>query len=103
MFSGNVNAKGWGFFCNPKLNCVENTFAEIDAELLRLRRADAVKGKSWIVPKTKRKAFYKRKLRMAIRRVNNNKEYFKAQYASYKERCNDFIRSRGKRLKKSKW
>ena len=92
-----------GFFCNLKLNLVENTFSEIDAELLRMRRADAIKGISWIVQRTKRKTFWKRKLRMAIRRVDKNKDYFKAQYASYKERCDDFIRSRGKRLKKSKW
>ena len=85
------------------MNMVENTFSRIDAELLAMKRADAVKGKSWIQPRTKRKAFWKRKPRMAIRRVNKDKEYFKAQYASYKERCDDFIRSRGKRLKKSKW
>ncbi len=40
---------------------------------------------------------------MAIRRLNKNKEYFKNQYATYKERCNDFIKTRGKRLRKSKW
>jgi hypothetical protein len=94
---------GGRFFCNPKLNMIENTFAEIDAVLLRMRRADALKGKSWLVQRTERRNFLRRKIRMAIRRLNKNKDYFKNQYATYKERCNDFIKTRGKRLRKSKW
>ena len=92
-----------GFFCNPKLNVIENTFEEIDRELMKLRKEDELKGKSWIIPQKKRNAFWRRKIRMAIRRVNNNKDYFKTQYASYKERCNDFVRSRGKQLAMPKW
>ena len=88
---------------NPKMNLVEETFAEIDRTLLRMKRDDALRGNSWLVDRSHRKAFWKRKLRMAIRRVNNNKEFFKAQYAGYKKRCNAFIKSRGKRLKTSKY
>ena len=85
------------------MNLVEETFAEIDRELLKMKRADAIRGNSWLVDRSQRKAFWKRKLRMAIRRVNANKDFFKAQYAGYKKRCNAFIKSRGKRLKTSKY
>ncbi len=94
---------GGGFFCNPKLNVIENTFEEIDRVLMKLKKEDELKGKSWIIPQKKRNAFWRRKIRMAIRRVNNNKDYFKTQYTSYKERCNDFVRSRGKQLAMPKW
>ena len=88
---------------NPKLNLVEQTFAEIDRILLKMKREDAVKGISWLVQRTKRKTFWKRQLRKAIRRVNKNKEFFRKQYAGYKTRCQDFVKSRGKRLKTTKY
>ena len=88
---------------NPKLNLVEQTFAEIDRILLKMKREDAVKGISWLVQRTKRKTFWKRQLRKAIRRVNKDKKFFKRQYAGFKERCQKFIKSRGKRLKTTKW
>ncbi len=88
---------------NPKLNLVEETFAEIDRQLLRNKRSDAVKGISWLVLKTKRKAFWKRQLRKAIKQVSKDKEFFQNQYDGYHTRCTAFIKSRGKRLKTSKW
>ena len=88
---------------NPKLNLTENVFAELDRQLLKNKRADIEKGKTWLVQRTKRKVFWKRQVRKAIRQVNKNKEYFANQYASFKTRCQAFIASRGKRLKTSKW
>ncbi len=88
---------------NPKLNLVEETFAEIDRQLLKNKRSDAVKGISWLVQKTKRKAFWKRQLRKAIKQVNKDKDFFRNQYDGYHKRCKAFIKTRGKRLKTSKW
>ncbi len=88
---------------NPKLNLVEETFAEIDRQLLKDKRKDAVNGISWLVQKTKRKQFWRRQLRKAIKQVNNDKDFFENQYNSYHTRCKAFIKTRGKRLKTSKW
>ena len=88
---------------NPKLNLTENVFAELDRQLLKNKRADVLKGKIWLIQRTKRKTFWKRQVRRAIRQVNKNKEFFTNQYASFKSRCQAFIASRGKRLKTSKW
>ena len=48
---------------NPKLNLAENVFAELDRQLMKNKRADAVKGKTWLVQRTKRRAFWKRQVR----------------------------------------
>ena len=85
------------------MNLVEETFARLDRQLLENKRADALKGISWIVERTERKKFWKKQLRKAIRQVNKDKQYFLNQYATYKDRCKAFIKSRGKRLKTSKW
>ncbi len=45
--------EGGGFFCNPKLNVIENTFEEIDRVLMKLRKEDELKGKSWIISQKK--------------------------------------------------
>ena len=88
---------------NPKLNLAENVFAELDRQLLKNKRADNEKGKTWLVQRTKRRTFWKRQVRRAIRQVNKDKEFFENQYAGFKVRCQAFIASRGKRLKTSKW
>ena len=88
---------------NPKLNLAENVFAELDRQLMKNKRADAEKGKTWLVQRTKRRAFWKRQVRRAIRQVNKNKSFFENQYDGFKGRCEAFIASRGKRLKTSKW
>ena len=88
---------------NPKLNLAENVFAELDRQLMKNKRADTEKGKTWLVQRTKRRAFWKRQVRRAIRQVNKNKAFFEKQYNGFKQRCEAFIASRGKRLKTSKW
>ena len=65
---------------NQKLNLVEETFAEIDRQLLKNKRADELKGISWLVERTKRKQFWKIQLRKAIKKVNKDKQFFINQY-----------------------
>ena len=88
---------------NPKLNLAENVFAELDRQLMKNKRADAEKGKTWLVQRTKRRTFWKRQVRRAIKQVNKNKAFFEKQFNGFKTRCQAFIESRGKRLKTSKW
>ena len=82
---------------NPKLNLAENVFAELDRQLLKNKRADNAKGKTWLIQRTKRIAFWKRQVRRAIRQVNKKKEFFENQYIGFKTRCQAFIASRGKK------
>ena len=82
---------------NPKLNLAENVFAELDRQLLKNKRADNAKGKTWLIQRTKRRAFWKRQVRRAIRQVNKKKEFFENQYIGFKTRCQAFIASRGKK------
>ena len=88
---------------NPKLNLVEETFAEIDRQMLRNQIADKKKNKVWPKKGAGKATFWKKQLVKAVKQVNKNKQYFKNQYATYKNRCKAFIKSRGKRLKKSKY
>ena len=64
---------------------------------------DAKNNKRWIIKGSGKKKFWTRQLKKAIRELNKNKQFFINQYTNYKDRCNAFIRSRGKRLKTSKW
>ena len=86
---------------NPKMNLVEETFAKIDRQMLKNQRADIKRKKLWPQKGAGKERFWKRQLGKAVRQVNNDKHYFKNQYATYKNRCNTFIKSRGKRLEMS--
>ena len=89
---------------NPKMNLVEETFAKIDRQMLLNQRADAKRNKHWPAKGAGKEVFWKRQLTKAIQQVNKNKQFFKNQYATYKSRrCSEFIESRGKRLKISKY
>ena len=89
---------------NPKMNLVEETFAQLDRIMTANKIKDANNNKKWIVRGSGKKKFWKRQLRKAIRQLNKDKEFFINQYTTYKEtRCDEFIKSRGKRLKTSKW
>ena len=89
---------------NPKLNLVEETFAKIDRQMLKNQREDSKNNKPWPQKGAGKETFWKKQLTKAIHQVNKDKQYFKNQYRTYKEgRCEKFIKSRGKRLKTSKY
>ena len=88
---------------NPKLNLVEEVFAELDRTMLQNQRADSEKGKPWPQKGAGKEKFWKKQLTKAVHQVNRNKQYFKNQYAGFKGRCKLFIKSRGKRLRTSKY
>ena len=88
---------------NPKMNLVEETFAKIDRHMLKNQRADSKRNKPWPQKGAGKETFWKKQLTKAIHQVNNDKQFFKNQYRTYKERCEKFIKSRGKRLKISKY
>ena len=89
---------------NPKMNLVEETFAKIDRQMLLNQRADAKKNKIWPSKGAGKEVFWTKQLTKAVHQVNKDKQFFKNQYASYKsKRCSEFIESRGKRLKISKY
>ena len=88
---------------NPKMNLVEETFAEIDRVMLKNQRADAKRKKPWPSKGAGKEKFWRRQLRKAVKQVSRNKVFFKKQYTGYKTRCKAFIKSRGKRLRTSKW
>ena len=88
---------------NPKLNLVEEVFAELDRTMLQNQRADSEKGKPWPQKGAGKEKFWKKQLTKAVHQVNRNKQYFKKQYAGFKDRCKLFIKSRGKRLRTSKY
>ena len=89
---------------NPKMNLVEETFAQLDRIMTANKIKDANNNKKWIIRGSGKKKFWKKELRKAIRQLNKNKQFFINQYATYKKtRCEEFIKSRGKRLRTSKW
>jgi len=92
----------WHAAYNPKMNLVENTFAELDKQMTKNMREDSTKGKSWIMHGAGKKRFWKRQLRRAIQQLNKT-DIFENQYNGYKKRCDAFIKSRGKRIKNQKW
>ena len=92
---------------NPKLNLVENTFAQIDRVMTQNKIADerANPPRYWIRKGAWKTRFWKRELKKAIEQLNENKQFFKNQYKSYLTRCKAYLHrdSRGKRLKTSKY
>ena len=88
---------------NPKKNLVEEVFAELDRLMLKNGRADAKRGKPWPSKGADKEKFWRKQIVKAIHQLNKNKPFFKNQYAGYKGRCRKFIKSRGKRLKTSKY
>ncbi len=88
---------------NPKLNLVEETFAKIDRQMMQNKIDDEKKNKPWIAIGSGKKKFWTRQLEKAIHQVNKDKHFFINQHKSYKQRCKAFIKSRGKRLKTTKW
>ena len=88
---------------NPKMNLVEETFAKIDRQMLKNQREDAKRNKHWPQKGAGKEKFWKKQLEKAVNQVNRDKDFFKKQYKSYKERCQKFIASKGKRLKTTKY
>ena len=88
---------------HPKFNLAEEVFAKIDRQMLENKIADAKKNKIWIAKGAGKQKFWTKQLKKAINQVNKDKEFFINQYKSYKKRCNALIKSRGKRLRTSKW
>ena len=88
---------------NPKCNLVEETFARIDRQMTENKVKDSKRGKEWILKGAGKKKFWKKQLIKAIKQVNKDKSFFRNQYDGYKRRCDEFIKSRGKRLKTSKY
>ncbi len=88
---------------NPNMNIVEETFAEIDRQMLLNQRVDAKRGKPWPTKGAGKEKKWIKQLRKAVKQVHRKKHIFKKQHAGYKKRCKAFIKSRGKRLRTSKW
>jgi hypothetical protein len=89
---------------NPKMNLVENTFAEIDRQLTRNKIADEKRGRKWpLKDSSTKRVFWRKELEKAIRQVDDNKAFFRHQYSTLRKRCRAFIASSGKRLRTSKW
>ena len=88
---------------NPKMNMVEETFAAIDSAMLKNQRADAKQGKPLLEKGAGKETFWKKQLQKAVHQVNNQKHIFQNQYAGFKVRCQQLIKSRGKRLRTSKY
>ena len=88
---------------NPKINLVEETFAEIDRLMLKNQRADSLNNKPWPMKGIGKEKFWRKQLKKAVDQLNRNRQIFRRQYAGFKVRCEAFIKSRGKRLKTSKW
>ena len=88
---------------HPKFNLVEQTFDRINRKMILNKRADAVNGRMWPLRGPGKKKWWIAELKKAIKEVNDDKAWFKAQYDGFIKRCDEFITSNGKRLKKSKW
>ena len=89
---------------NPKINLVEQTFAEIDRQLTKNKIEDEKRGRIWIPKGSGKKRFWMKELERAIAQVDSNKEFFRNQYNGFRtKRCAAQIRSKGKRLKTTKW
>lgn len=86
---------------NPKLNLIEETFAKIDRQMTKNQINDKKIGILW--PQKGATAFWKMQLDRSIFQVNNDKQYFINQYKTFKKRCQGHIKSKGKRLKTSKY
>ena len=99
----------------PKTNLTENCFAQLDRILLRNQRLEIAAGKpAW--PKHGQTSgdrahggdlceFWKKKLKRAVRDLNQDKQYFRKLYATFLDRCKLYTsrQSRGKRLKTTKY
>ena len=85
------------------MNLVEETFAKIDRQMLKNQREDAKRNKHWPQKGAGKEKFWRKQLEKAVNQVNMDKDFFKKQYKSYKERCHKFIASKGKRLKTTKY
>lgn len=89
---------------NPKMNLAEETFAQLDRIMTKNKIKDEKKKPgSWILKGAGKKKFWVKQLKKAIRQLNKDKDFFINQYNGYLKRCDAYIRSRGKRLKTSKW
>ena len=66
--------------------------------MLKNPREDSKKNKHWPQKGAWKAKFWKKQLEKAVNQVNRDKEFFKNQYKSYKERCQKFIESKGKRF-----
>ena len=88
---------------NPKINLVEETFAEMDRQMLKNQRADSLNNKPWPMKGVGKEKFWRKQLKKAVNQLNKRPHVFRNQYAGFKGRCEAFIKSRGKRLKTSKW
>ena len=88
---------------NPKINLVEETFAEMDRQMLKNQRADSLNNKPWPMKGVGKEKFWRKQLKKAVNQLNKKPHVFRNQYAGFKGRCEAFIKSRGKRLKTSKW
>ena len=88
---------------NPKLNLAENTFAKIDRIITANKIKDGKNGRKWPIRGAGKKKWWIKELKKAMKQLNRNKEFFRNQYNGYLTRSDAFIKSRGKRLKISKW
>jgi hypothetical protein len=88
---------------NPPLNLVENVFAELDRGMFRKQKADALRGAKWPTKGAGKETFWKARLIETIAELNEDKQYFANLYDGYMKRCRAFRKSRGKRLKTSKY
>ena len=87
----------------PKLNLVEETFDKINRQMTKNKRTDALNEDIWPIRGVGKKTRWKAELHKAIAQVNEDKTWFKQQYDGYMKRCDAYIASNGKRLKRSKW
>jgi hypothetical protein len=88
---------------SPKTNLVEQTSARIDRQMTANKIADKQIGMDWPDKGGGKSTFWKMQLDRAIREVNEDKDYFKRQYKTFKKICRAHVQSNGKRLKTSKW
>ncbi len=88
---------------HPKFNLVEQTFDRVNRKMLLNKRADGMNGRIWPLRGVGKKTFWVAELHKTIREVNEDKAWFQKQYDGFMKRCDAFIVSNGKRLKRSKW
>ena len=89
------------------MNIAEEAFAQLDRILTTNKRKDAANGKPWYNKyrndTAAKKKWWKRQITKAINQLNKDDEWFQKTYGSSYNRCKQFIKSRGKRLKTSKY
>ena len=88
---------------NPKTNLVENTFAKIDRQMMKNKRADAINNRVWPKKGSEKPDFWKAELVKTIKMVDADKKWFRNQYRGFKDRCRAYVQSNGKRLRRSRW